>query len=297
MASPGAAPSPPARTLTLTLMALVCFASNSVLSRLALGPELMDAASFSSVRVLSAALILAAVVFLRRRRMPGLSYASWRSTAALFIYVIFFTFAYLKLAAGTGALILFGLVQITMFAVAFREGERFGAVSWVGLLLAIAGLIWLVSPGVTAPDLAGSLLMAVAGVAWGAYTLLGRGADHPVELNAANFLCCVPPVLAVNLAFAGDFHAEAQGVWLAVASGAIASGLGYAIWYAALRGLTATRAATVQLAAPVIAAIGGVMLLSEPLTLRLALSSAAVLGGIAIVLTQRASPRNAAPVD
>lgn len=297
MASMSAAPQPPARTLALTLMALVCFASNSLLSRLALGPKLMDAASFSSVRVLSAALILAAVVFARRRHLPKLSYASWRSTAALFIYVIFFTFAYLQLAAGTGALILFGMVQITMFAVAFREGERFSAISWLGLALAIGGLVWLVSPGVEAPDLLGSLLMAVAGVAWGAYTLLGRGADHPVELNAANFLCCVPLVLAVSLAFAGDFHAEARGVWLAIASGAIASGLGYAIWYAALRGLAATRAATVQLAAPVIAAIGGVILLSEPLTLRLVLSSAAVLGGVAIVLAQRSGPRNTAPID
>lgn len=277
-----------ARTLAFTLAALICFAANSLLCRLALAPGLIDAASFTSVRIVAAALILTAVVFARRRRLPKLSYANWRSVAALFGYAILFSFAYLRLPAGTGALILFGAAQITMFAVAFGEGERFGAISWAGLALAVAGLVWLVSPGVEAPDFTGALLMGVSGIGWGAYTLLGRGVDHPVEANAINFLFCVPPALAVSLAFMGETHLEPQGIALAAASGAIASGLGYSIWYTALRGLTATRAATVQLSVPAIAAIGGVILLAEPLTLRLVLASAAILGGVAIVLSQRA---------
>jgi drug/metabolite transporter (DMT)-like permease len=207
----------------------------------------------------------------------------------LFTYMTFFSFAYLSLSAGTGALILFGAVQLTMFIVALRGKEQFPLLSWAGLTLAILGLVYLVSPGVTAPDPLGAVLMAIAGIAWGFYSLLGKGVTDPLEATANNFIYSVPLVIIISLFFMGDFNYSLSGLALAMASGAIASGLGYSLWYAALRGLTATRAATVQLSVPVIAAFGGVILLSEPITLRLLLASAATLGGVAIVLAQRMS--------
>jgi drug/metabolite transporter (DMT)-like permease len=206
----------------------------------------------------------------------------------LFGYMVFFSFAYITLSTGTGALILFGAVQLTMFGVALRSGERFSATSWTGLMMAFAGLIYLVSPGVTAPDPVGAILMAVAGIAWGVYSLLGRSVADPLEATANNFIFCVPLVIAVSLIFFADYHATPGGVILASASGGIASGIGYAIWYKALRGLTATRAATVQLSVPAIAALGGVLLMAEDLTMRLMLASAATLGGVWIVLARRA---------
>jgi len=266
---------------------MVAFAANSILCRLALGEGHIDAASFASVRVIAGALTLLLIVLPRWRR-AGRNPVDWRAAAMLFTYVAFFSFAYLSLSAGAGALLLFGAVQLTMFVTALRLGERFPALSWLGLALAVAGIVYLVLPGVTAPDPLGAALMVIAGVAWGVYSLLGRGVQDPLEATANNFLFSVPLVLLVSLVFAGHAEISARGLVLAIASGAVASGLGYVIWYAALRGLTATSAATVQLSVPVIAAIGGVLLLSEPVTLRLVLASAATLGGIAIVFAQRA---------
>jgi drug/metabolite transporter (DMT)-like permease len=210
---------------------------------------------------------------------------------ALYLYMVFFAFAYLSLSAGTGALVLFGAVQLTMFTVALRSGEHFSAVSWAGLALAIAGLVYLVSPGLTAPDPLGAALMTIAGIAWGGYSLVGRSAADPAEATAHNFIYAVPLVAVTSLVFIGDFYVTAAGATYAVASGAVASAIGYAIWYTALRGLTGTGAATVQLSVPVIAAIGGVLLLSEAVTVRLVIASAATLGGVALVLTQRNRPR------
>lgn len=229
------------------------------------------------------------LIVLVRGRTHEPSTADWRSAAMLFTYMAFFSFAYLSLNAGTGALILFGAVQLTMFVVALREGEHFSLVSWGGLAVAILGLIYLVSPGLTAPDPVSAVLMAIAGIAWGFYSLLGRGAADPLEATARNFVYSVPLVFIVSLVFLGDYASSANGLALAVASGAITSGCGYVIWYAALPGLTATRAATVQLSVPAIAAFGGVVMLSEEITLRLLLASAATLGGVAIVLAQRAA--------
>jgi len=232
--------------VAITALAMVAFAANSVLCRLALGAHLIDAASFATVRVVAGALVLAALMAPRwrgRRRAT----ADWRMVFMLFGYMVFFSFAYITLSTGTGALILFGAVQLTMFGVALRFGERFSATSWTGLMMAFAGLIYLVSPGVTAPDPVGAILMAVAGIAWGVYSLLGRSVADPLEATANNFIFCVPLVIAVSLIFFSDYHATPGGVILASASGGIASGIGYAIWYKALRGLTATRAATVQL--------------------------------------------------
>ncbi len=280
------------RTILLTTVAMLAFAANSLLCRLALGHGLIDAASFTTVRAVSGALTLCLIVLLRRRpRQRGT--ANWRSAAMLFIYMTFFSFAYRSLSAGTGALVLFGAVQLTMFIVALRDGEHFSMWSWAGLTAAILGLVYLVSPGLTAPDPLGAVLMAIAGTAWGFYSLLGRGSTDPLEATARNFVYAAPLAVIVSLVFSSGFHITPNGLALAVASGALASGCGYVIWYAALAGLTGTRAATVQLTVPVIAAFGGIVLLSEQVTLRLLVASAATLGGVAIVVAQRAAkPRS-----
>lgn len=277
----------------MTALAMTAFAANSVICRSALGPGLIDPASFTTVRVVSAALVLALVVFARRRRLPSPRYADWRAAVMLFSYAVFFSFGYVSLSTGTGALILFGAVQLTMFARAFHEGERFGALSWFGLAVAVAGLVWLVLPGLAAPDPVGAAFLAISGVSWGVFSLLARGADHPVEANAANFALCVPLGLAVSLAFLADAFWTPGGLALAVLSGGLASGGGYVLWYAVLKHIPAARAATVQLSAPAIAALGGVVLLGEELTLRLVVASAAMLGGVFIVLAQKA--KSAAP--
>lgn len=273
-------------TLLLTAIAMLAFAANSLLCRMALGAGIIDAASFTSIRIVSGAVTLGLLILPRWRsrcHMPP----DWRSVASLFSYMIFFSFAYLSLSAGTGALILFGTVQLTMFVVALRSGEHFSALSWMGLVLAIGGLVYLVSPGVTAPDPLGAALMAVAGIAWGWYSLLGRSAADPMASTAWNFIYSVPLAVIASPLFLKNLHITINGALLAMASGAIASGLGYFVWYAALRGLTAMRAATVQLSVPIIAAFGGVMLLDESVTLRLLLASVATLGGVAIVLRQK----------
>jgi drug/metabolite transporter (DMT)-like permease len=277
-----------AQSVILTIIAMVAFAANSLLCRLALGEGLVDAASFTTVRVAAGAATLA-LILLPRWRASSRASVDWRSVAMLFTYMVFFSFAYLSLSAGTGALLLFGAVQLTMFAVALRKGEHFPPLSWTGLALAVSGLVYLVSPGVTAPDLPGALLMTIAGIAWGIYSLLGKQANDPLEATANNFIFSVPLVIAVSILFIGNFYISLKGLILATASGSLASGIGYVIWYAALKGLPASRAATVQLSVPVIAAIGGVIFLSEQVTFRLAAASIATLGGIALVLMQKTS--------
>lgn len=277
------------RTALLTALAMLAFAANSLLTRMALQGDHIDPASFGSVRLAAGALVLAAIV----RGQPGPGGASrrdWLAATMLWAYVVCFSFAYLTLAAGTGALILFGAVQLTMFSVGFAHGERFALLSWGGFALAVAGLVHLVAPGLAAPAPLGTALMATAGIAWGVYSLRGRGAGDPVAATASNFARATPLALAVSAAsfvLAGGAHADAAGLGLALASGALTSGVGYVVWYAALRGLSALRAATVQLAVPPLAAAGGVLWLAEPLTARLLLSSLAILGGIALVLLGR----------
>jgi len=278
------------KTALLAAAAMLAFAANSILCRLALAPGLIDAATFASVRMIAGAIVLT-LILLPRWRRRGRGKADRRAALMLFTYMAFFSFAYLSLGAGTGALILFAAVQFTMFAAALRGGERLPAAGWAGLALAVAGIVYLVLPGLTAPDPLGAGLMAVAGIAWGFYSVLGRAVSDPLEATANNFIGSVPLVLLVSLAFGARFHSSAAGLLLAIASGALASGLGYVAWYAALRGLRGTHAATVQLSVPVIAAGGGVLLLSEPLTWRLLLSSAATLGGVWLVLAQRAARR------
>ncbi len=276
------------RTVLLTVVAMLAFAANSILCRLALGQELVDAATFATVRVISGAATLSIILRLRRRTNDG-NTADWRAAVVLSTYMVSFSFAFLSLSVGTGTLILFGAVQLTMIIFALRQGEHFPLLSWTGLFLAALGLVYLVSPGVTAPDPLSAILMTIAGIAWGLYSSMGRSAADPLEATARNFVYSVPPLLIVSLFYLRDFSISPNGLALAVASGAIASGCGYAIWYAALRNLTAVRAATVQLSVPAIAAFAGVLLLSEHITLRLMLSAAATLGGVAIVLTQSAA--------
>ena len=281
-----APPSSAVRAAALTTVAMLAFAANSLLCRLALQQQSIDAASFGSVRLVSGALVLMAIV--RWRTKPATARTDWLAATMLWAYVAAFSFAYITLPAGTGALILFGAVQLTMFAVGLRSGERFTPVAWAGFALAVGGLLYLVSPGLAAPPLAGTLLMAAAGIAWGVYSLRGRGAGEPVAATAGNFVRAAPLALGLSLGFASQFKVSGSGVMLAIASGAVTSGLGYVLWYAALPQLSALRAATVQLSVPPLAAIGGVLLLSEALTMRLVAASAAILGGIALVLLSRA---------
>jgi len=277
-------------TLALTAASMLAFAANSLLCRLALAGGGIDPASFGAIRIVSGALALALIVRLHvgSHSGPGAGTGGdWISAAALFAYVAFFSFAYTGLAAGTGALILFGAVQLTMFGWALRGGERFSVPAWCGLALAAAGLIYLMLPGVSAPPLPGAALMAFAGAAWGVYSLRGRGAAEPLCATAGNFLRAAPLALVLWLPFAGAAHGDRTGIVLAVVSGAVTSGVGYALWYSALRALTAMRAATVQLSVPVITAFGAVLVLGEAVTLRLVLASLAILGGIALVLAKR----------
>lgn len=280
---------PGLRAIALTVAAMLAFAANSLLCRMALQHGGIDAASFGSIRLVSGALVLMLVVRLRSSQAPA-GRADWLAAAMLFAYVAFFSFAYLSLSAGTGALILFGAVQLTMLGAGLRAGEMFGPVAWSGFVLAVAGLVYLVSPGVMAPPPLGAALMAVAGVAWGVYSLRGRGVADPLAATARNFVRAAPMALLLSalLAGTGSAHADAAGIALAVASGALTSGIGYVIWYAALPWLSAMRAATVQLSVPLIAAFGGVIFLSEAITPRLAFASVAILGGIALVLMGKA---------
>jgi drug/metabolite transporter (DMT)-like permease len=253
---------------------------------MALGAGLIDAASFATVRVVAGAAVLM-LIAVPRWRARGREKADPIAVVALFLYMAFFSFAYLSLAAGTGALILFGAVQLTMLAAALHGGEHFSWLSWVGLALALLGLVYLLSPGLAAPDPQGAVLMIIAGIAWGIYSLRGRRTADPLGATANSFIFSVPLVVVVSLFALADVQASPRGVGLAIASGAIASALGYVVWFAALGGLTATRAATVQLSVPIIAAFGGVVLLSEDVTVRLLIASAATLGGIWLVLAQR----------
>ena len=283
-----------ARVLLLTTLAMLAFAANSLLCRLALRETGIDAASFTTIRLASGALMLWLVVCLRGGpantgdRVGNTSHGSWASALALFAYAAAFSFAYRTLPAGAGALLLFGAVQATMIGYGLWCGERLGPRQSAGMALAAAGLVGLLLPGLSAPPLQGAVLMLASGVAWGVYSLRGRGVANPAASTAGNFLRAVPFALALSLAQLSSASVDAAGAAYAVASGALASGLGYALWYGALPLLRATTAATVQLSVPVLAALGAAAFLGEAITLRLMLASLAVLGGIALVIR---SPR------
>lgn len=271
----------------MTLLALIAFAANSVLCRLALGQQAIDAAGFTILRLLSGAFVLFVLITIQNKRNSLSPKGSWAAGAMLFLYAISFSFAYVTLDTGTGALILFGSVQITMIVLSMLAGNRLHLSEWAGIAIAFAGFVYLVLPGVTAPPLTGFLLMTVAGISWGVYTLKGRASSAPLVDTAGNFLRTVPLVIVVAIVEFRHLHVSPAGAVLAVLSGGIASGLGYAIWYRALGGLGATQAAVVQLSVPVIAAIGGVMFMAEMITLRLTVAGLLILGGILLVVLGR----------
>ena len=292
------------RVLILTLLAMIAFASNSLLCRAALKQTNIDAATFTFVRIFSGAVALGLLMSVRRRvivdgtatplveslsdsslvtRHSSLRRGNWPSALALFIYAAGFSFAYTSLAAGTGALLLFGAVQGTMILWGLYKGERLSAIQIVGFIVAVAGLVVLMFPGVSAPSLVGSILMLGAGVAWGIYSLRGKVEKNPASVTAGNFIRAVPFAALISIIMLPWTRLDSLGIMYAMISGGITSGLGYVIWYRALPSLTAASAATVQLSVPVFTATGGILMLGEPTTLRYALASIAVLGGIALV--------------
>ena len=279
-------------TAALTVLALIAFAGNSVFCRLALAGPIIDPASYTAVRLITGAVTLWIIAALRRKESFGKSGGSWISASMLFLYAVTFSFAYISLSAGTGALILFAAVQITMIAVGLSTGERPEILEWLGLFIAISGLIYLVSPGTTAPSILGSILMATAGIAWGIYSLRGRGASDPVGVTTDNFLRTVPLAIGVVLLWLPTLTITPMGFLWAALSGSITSGVGYVLWYAALPRLTATRAATVQIAVPVLEALAGVFVLSEAISLRLVISAVVILGGVGLAVSRPKILRN-----
>jgi drug/metabolite transporter (DMT)-like permease len=277
------------RIFGLTSLAMIAFASNSLLCRAALKQTSIDAATFTFVRIFSGAAALWLIIKMRRTTWKDAG--NWFSAAALFVYAAAFSFAYNTLSAGMGALLLFGAVQATMILWGLRKGERLRAIQLIGLVVAVTGLVVLLLPGLSAPPLSGSILMLGAGVAWGIYSLRGKGEKNPASATAGNFLRAVPFAAIVSAMLFPWARLDRTGIDYAVISGAITSGLGYVIWYSALPGLKAAGAASVQLSVPVLAATGGIILLSEPITFRYFVASIAVLGGIALVLIEKNSAR------
>jgi len=273
------------RVVLLTSVAMIAFAANSVLCRMSLGAGHIDASSFTSIRLFSGTVCLLLIVLVRDRSM-ALGSPRVAGVAALFIYMVGFSFAYRSLSAGTGALLLFGFVQLTMLGIAVYRGERWSGLAWTGMGMAVCGLVYLVLPGVEAPDPLYSVFMATAGIAWGIYSILGAGGDDPTRSTARNFLYATPLALLVSFFDLDQMVISLEGAVLGIASGAIASGIGYAIWYTALNYIRASSAAIIQLSVPALATMGGVVLLAEPLNVRIVLATSLIIGGIALVLTR-----------
>ncbi len=285
------------RTALYTAFALTAFAANSLLCRLALGKTLIDAASFTTIRMVSGALLLLLLAgAFKRSRAPG-QRGNWTSAVMLFVYAAAFSFAYISLNVGAGALILFASVQATMIIYAIFKGERPHLLRCLGLFAALAGLTYLVFPGLQAPSPSGAVLMAAAGVAWGVYSLRGRGSRAPVAVTADNFLRSTPFVLFISLVFFRNMYMTIEGAFYACLSGGLTSAVGYVVWYAALKDLAATPAALLQLLVPVLAALGGVVFLSEQPTVRLVLSSVMIIGGVALALRSRGNSVRAKSVS
>lgn len=270
-----------------TAFALVAFAFNSILCRMALRTGEADAAGFTAVRLVSGALALIVISYFFSKHENKMKRGNWFSAFFLFAYAICFSFAYIGLTAAAGALILFGSVQFTMTAVTLFRGERPSSLEWFGLLIALGGLVYLVFPGLSSPPLFASVLMAAAGIAWGFYTLRGKGSSNPLGDTTGNFIRSVPMIALAAIPFLSSINLSTRGIVLAILSGAVASGVGYTVWYAGLKHHTATRAAVLQLAVPVIAAFGGVTLLAEAFSARLLIASALILGGIALTIFGR----------
>ncbi len=275
------------RTILLTSLALIAFAANSVLCRLALGGGAIDAASFTAIRLFSGVLTLLLILVLRREKSLIPRKGSWMSSLMLFLYAITFSYAYITLDTGTGALILFGAVQISMIVISLFSGNRLHVSERVGMALSFGGFVYLVLPGISTPSPLGFTLMMFSGIAWGIYTLRGRDSESPLQDTAHNFMRTIPLIAVLMVIAFNQAQYSFEGVIYASLSGGLASGLGYSIWYAALRGLSATQAAVIQLLVPVIAALGGILFVSEVITYRLAISASMILGGILLVVLGR----------
>ncbi|MFG1496995.1 DMT family transporter [Saccharospirillum sp. HFRX-1] len=276
--------------ISFTLLALVAFAANSVLCRWALGDATIDAASFTAVRLVAGALVLLLLVKLSSHKLPlyrAVKAGSISGAAWLFLYAAGFSFAYIQLDTATGALILFGTVQLTLIGISLWQGHRLNSTEWAGVFAACAGFVYLILPDLTTPSLRGMVLMMGAGIAWGLYTLNGRGSSQPLLDTAGNFVRTAPLVLLLFVPFIETVQISREGFWLAVLSGALASGCGYALWYAVLPSLSGVQAGVLQLSVPLLAAAGGVLLVGERLDPRLVLASFLLLGGIALVLWGR----------
>ncbi len=284
----------PLRLTVLVVLALLGFAANSVLARLALGNGSIGAIGYTGVRLLAGAITLAALVTARRQPLKIRAMLNtpmrWQAAAALFVYALAFSAAYLMLGAGTGALILFATVQFTILGWALRKGDKPGPAALLGLAAALAGFVYLVLPGLRAPDPVGAALMLVAGIAWAVYTLLGRGSAEPLRDSAQNFILTLPVAVICLISLVFEPWTW-SGIGWAVASGAIASGVGYAIWYAALPSLSRAQSGIVQLCVPAIAAAAGIALLGEAPTLRLGIATVLILGGVAVAILVRPKAR------
>ncbi len=275
------------KTVIYTTLALVAFAANSVICRLALKDAAIDPGMFTSIRLLSGAVVLMTLVFLTKGKRDEASKGSWRSAVMLFMYAAAFSYAYVSLETGTGALIIFGVVQITMIASSLISGYRMNGLEWLGILLALAGFLYLLLPGASAPSLSGSILMALSGIGWGIYSLRGKNSKDPLADTAYNFLRSLPFLILLLYFLAQESNYSTKGILLALLSGIVTSGIGYTIWYAALKGLSSVQASVVQLLVPVLAAIGGILFIGELISLRLMVSSLMILGGILLLIIKK----------
>lgn len=271
------------KTTLLTIFALLAFAGNSILCRYALKDEIIDASSFTAIRLASGTFFLIVLLLFKAKGQFDYKAGSWSSSLFLFIYSVAFSFAYINLDTGTGALILFAFVQVTMIVTNLLKGNKLLIIEWAGLFVAFSGLSFLLLPSATAPSLFGFIVMAISGIAWGFYSLAGKGSLNPILQTANNFLRTIPFVILLVLFCLDSAKVSNEGILLAIVSGAITSGLGYAVWYAALNGLTITQAAILQLTVPIIAAFGGVLFSNEVISRQLIISSSLVLGGVLIV--------------
>jgi len=276
-----------AKTVLFTGLALIAFAANSVLCRLALGEETIDASGFTIIRLLSGAIVLLVIISFNRNKSDTAEKGSWYSGLMLFIYAVTFSFAYVTLDTATGALILFGSVQTTIILLSLLSGNRLHISEWAGVIMAFIGFVYLILPSVTTPSVIGFILMSVSGAAWGVYTLKGRSSKNALMDTTFNFLRTIPLIIILAIFTIWNIHLSPKGILLAALSGGIASGIGYTLWYISLGGLSATQAAVLQLLVPIIAAFGGVIFISEVITLRLTISAIIILGGISIVVLGR----------
>lgn len=273
------------QTLGLTLLAMIAFAANSLLCRFALRFTAIDPASFTAIRIISGTLALWLIMRFRANRQDARG--NWPSALALFVYAAAFSFAYIRLPAATGALLLFGAVQASMITIGLIRGQRLDGARLTGFAVAVLGLFGLLLPGLSSPPLGSSILMVSAGIAWAVYSLRGKGASDPAAVTAGNFARAALLSLGLGLAMLPWASVDRAGAVYAILSGAVASGMGYVVWYVALRGLNTMEAATVQLSVPVIASVGGILFIGEPVTLRIFLCGVAILGGVALVVLCR----------